>query len=181
MSTPRPPFRILAICVPNSALSQMAEAVVETRGQKRPMGAVLGESAGTRPTNKVSEYAIVTLGAHGIGWARRETKGLDAFAGEAFDLVITLDDRAANACPAFPGARAQVHWPLPDPSEHVSGATARADYAQAYAAIVARVNPLLRLPLETLSDDELRAQAQAIHDGLAAPKRRSSGRLRRPT
>ncbi len=175
------PFRILCLCATNAARSQLAEAIIETRGQKRPQGVVLAESAGTKPASKVNEYAIVTLGFHGIGWARRATKGLDAFAGQAFDLVITLCEESANACPRFPGALAQVHWPLPDPASSIAPATARANFAASFDALVARINPLLRLPLESLTPEELTAKAQAIHDGLVAPKRRSSGRLRRPT
>lgn len=172
-------FRILTICAGNSALSQMAEAILETRGQKRPKGVVMAESAGIKPIGKVNEYAIVALMHHGIGWSRRETKGFGAFAGQSFDLVITLDDAAKAGCPTYLRTNAVVHWTLPDPTEHIAAATARAAFAASYTALVSRINALLKLPLETMTPEELQAEAQAIHDQLLTPTRRTSARLRR--
>src|SRR5689334_8297176 len=55
------PFRILVLCTGNSARSQLAEAIISTRGMKRPMGVVEAASAGTKPAVKVSEYAVQLL------------------------------------------------------------------------------------------------------------------------
>jgi len=175
------PFRILVLCTGNSARSQMAEAIIATRGQKRPMGRVVAESAGSSPASKVNEYALVALMARGISWGRSHPKHVDAFAGQHFDLVITVCDNARDVCPVFPGASAQVHWGLPDPAEHIAPATARAAFAATYDALVVRLNALLKLPLETMEPAQLKEQAQAIHDRVVAPRRRSSARLRRPT
>ena len=175
------PFRILVLCTGNSARSQMAEAIITTRGAKRPMGKVVAESAGSRPATKVNEYALVALMSRGISWGRSQPKNIDAFAGQQFDLVITVCDHARDACPIFPGAAAQVHWGLPDPAEHIAPATARAAFAGTYDALVTRLNALLKLPLETLEPARLKEEAQEIHDRLVAPSRRSSARLRRPT
>jgi protein-tyrosine-phosphatase len=175
------PFRILVLCTGNSARSQMAEAIITTRGLKRPKGRVIAESAGSRPAPKVNEYAVVALQNHGIEWRGKVPKSIEHFAGESFDLVITVCDHARDACPFFAGAKAQVHWGLPDPAEHIAPATARAAFAGTYDALFARVNKLLRLELEQLSPLELTVAAQAIHDGLMSPERRSSARLRRPS
>lgn len=175
------PFRILVLCTGNSARSQMAEAIITTRGAKRPMGPVVAESAGSRPAAKVNEYAVVALMTHGINWGRSEPKHVDKFAGQHFDLVITVCDNAREACPFFAGAAAQVHWGLPDPAEHIAPATARAAFAGTYGALVTRLNALLKLPLETMAPAQLKEAAQAIHDQLVTPTRRSSARLRRPT
>lgn len=182
MPDSRPPFRILFLCANNAARSRMAEAIVQTRGEKRPMGVVQAVSAGIRPNASVSEYAIVVLQMYGIrGASKRTTQGLDAVAGQTFDLAVTLCEESLKACPQFAGAKAQVHWGLPDPMVSIAQATARANFSLCYAALVERLNALLRLPLETLTPDELTAKAQAIHDGLAVPEYRSSSRLRRPT
>lgn len=181
MSDRTSPFRILVLCTGNSARSQMAEAIITTRGEKRPMGKVVAESAGSRPAAKVNEYALVALMSRGINWARSQPKHVDAFAGQHFDLVITVCDSARDACPFFAGAAAQVHWGLPDPAEHIAPATARAAFAGTYDALVMRLNALLKLPLETLEPARLKEEAQALHDQLVTPRRRSSARLRRPT
>lgn len=175
------PFRILVLCTGNSARSQMAEAIITTRGLKRPLGRVVAASAGSKPAPKVNEYAIVALQNHGIEWRGRTPKSIDDVAGQSFDLVITVCDHAREACPYFPGAKAQVHWGLPDPAEHIAPATARAAFAGAYEALFARVNKLLRLPLEGMTPVELTVAAQGIHDGLVSPTRRTSARLRRPS
>lgn len=175
------PFRILVLCTGNSARSQMAEAIITTRGEKRPMGKVVAESAGSRPAAKVNEYALVALMAQGINWGRSQPKHIDAFAGQHFDLVITVCDHARDACPFFAGAAVQVHWGLPDPAEHIAPATARAAFAGTYGSLVTRLNALLKLPLESMEPARLKEEAQAIHDRLVAPARRSSARLRRPT
>jgi len=46
----------------------------------------------------------------------RRSKSVDEFAGAAFDAVITVCDAAAAACPSWPGARAAMHWSVPDPA-----------------------------------------------------------------
>lgn len=176
----RPPFRILVLCTGNSARSQLAEAIINTRGLKRPMGRVVAESAGSRPASKVNEYTLTTLAAFGIDWGRPTPKHMDSFAGQHFDLVITVCDDAKESCPFFPGASAQVHWGLPDPAVHIAPATARPAFASIYDALLKRVNALLRLPLETMDPAALKAEAQAIHDRIAAPPVRSSARLRTP-
>lgn len=176
------PFRILFLCANNAGRSRMAEAIVRTRGEKRPAGVAEAMSAGIRPNASVSEYAVVVLQMYGIrGASRRETRALAAVEGESFDLVVTLCEESLKACPRFANTKAQVHWSIPDPMVSIAQATARANFSVCYAALVERINALLRLPLETLSPDELAAKAQAIHDGLTIPEYRSSSRLRRPT
>lgn len=171
------PFRILVLCTGNSARSQMAEALITTRGEKRPRGVVTAASAGTNPATKVNEYALMTLMGQGISWYRSVPKHVDTFAGQEFDLVITVCDSAKESCPYFAGAKAQVHWGMPDPAEHIAPATARAAFAATCDALIKRVNGLLKMPLEELDASQLREQAQALHDNLGLPGRRTSARL----
>jgi len=157
------PFRILVLCTGNSARSQIGEALLQTRGAARGAGGVTAMSAGSRPAPRVNPYAVETLAAHGIQWDGRTPKSIDDVAGEAFDLVITVCDNAHEACPYFPGARAQVHWGLPDPAEETEPAAARHAFAVTFDALSRRVDALLALPLESLDAAALRTAAQDVH------------------
>ncbi|GLC28319.1 arsenate reductase ArsC [Roseisolibacter agri] len=159
MSDGRAPYRVLVLCTGNSARSQIAEALLATRGA----GRVQAASAGARPVARVNPYAVEVLAAHGITWEGRTPQHVDAFAGERFDLVVTVCDDARDACPYFPNARAQVHWGLPDPADASTPDDARRAFAATYEALAARVDALLALPLETLDADALRERAQAVH------------------
>lgn len=155
---------MLVLCTGNSARSQIAEALLATRGA----GRVEAASAGSRPAARVNPYAVEVLHAHGIEWNGRSPRGIDDVAGQRFDLVITVCDNARDACPVFPGAGAQVHWGLPDPADETDPAAARRAFAETYDALGARVDALLALPLEELDAAVLRERAQAVHESRPA-------------
>ena len=103
--------RVLFLCVANSARSQMAEALL------RHMAADTYEvfSAGTRP-DKVDRHAVHALEQLGIVTDGLRSKALEEFAGERFDYVITLCDKAAFECSALPGAGEYIAWNFEDPA-----------------------------------------------------------------
>ena len=154
------PFRVLVLCTGNSARSQIAEALLATRGA----GRVEAASAGSRPAARVSPYAVEVLREHGVAWEAHAPRSIDDVAGERFDLVITVCDNARDACPFFPGAAAQVHWGLPDPAEALGGDAARRAFAETYDALAARVDALLAMTLEQMEPATRRERAQAVHD-----------------
>ena len=164
---PARPLRVLVLCTGNSARSQIAEALLATRGA----GRIEAASAGSRPASRVNPYAVEVLARHGVEWSGRTPRGLDEVAGTRPDLVVTVCDAAAEACPFFPGAAAQVHWGLPDPAEEAEPAAARRAFAATYAALETRVAGLLAVPLETLAPDELAERARAIHAEAGPPRR----------
>lgn len=153
------PFRILVLCTGNSARSQIAEALLYTRGGAR----VEVDSAGSRPAVRVNPLAIEVLREHGIRWEGHRPKSIDDVTGQHFDLVITVCDNARDACPYFPGAGAQVHWGLPDPAEETDPEAARLAFRETYNALASRVDALLSLPLEDLDPEALRQAAQLVH------------------
>lgn len=106
-----PPTRVLFLCTHNSARSQLAEALL------RHLGGPLVEvfSAGTAVT-LVRPEVIEVLQKHNIDTTGLYSKHLDQFLGQNFDYVITVCDKASEACPVFPGAPERIHWSLPDPS-----------------------------------------------------------------
>jgi arsenate reductase len=152
-------FRVLVLCTGNSARSQIAEALLATRGRRR----VEAVSAGSRPAARVNPYAVEVLREHGIAWDGRTPKSIDEVAGQHFDLVVTVCDNARDACPYFPGAESQVHWGLPDPADETEPEAARRAFRETYDALAARVDALLALPLERLDIGALRERAQAVH------------------
>jgi arsenate reductase len=104
--------RILFLCTGNAARSQMAEALANAFHGER-FSAV---SAGSRPAGYVHPLAIRALGEIGIDATGARSKGVDEFADEAFDIVVTVCDSAAADCPHWPNAKRLEHWPIEDPS-----------------------------------------------------------------
>ena len=162
-------FRILVLCTGNSARSQIAEALLTTRGAQRKRGVVTAASAGSHPASRVNPFASEVLALHGITWEDRTPRSIDALASERFDLVITVCDNARDACPIFPGADVQIHWGLPDPAEEQEPELAREAFEATYRALEARITGLLALPLGELSAGELRTAATAIHAASPEP------------
>lgn len=106
------PMRVLFLCTHNSSRSQMAEGLLRARG-----GAVYDVfSAGTEP-RVVHPLAIKAMREIGIDVSSYRAKSLEEFRDQPpMDLVVTVCDEAAEACPYFPNARRQVHWGFSDPS-----------------------------------------------------------------
>jgi arsenate reductase len=104
-------IRVLFLCTANSARSIIAEALL------REMGGPAFEphSAGTHPAT-VNPYTVRVLTEEGIDASGFRSRSLAEFAGQQFDFAITVCDSAAQECPFFPGARAQLHWSFPDPA-----------------------------------------------------------------
>lgn len=104
-------LRVLFLCTHNSARSQMAEGLL------RAMYGDLYEvySAGTHPT-RVHPLAVEVMREIGIDIASHRSKSVEEFEGQWFDVVVTVCDRAVEACPVFTNARHRLHRSFPDPS-----------------------------------------------------------------
>ena len=103
--------RVLFLCTGNSARSQMAEGLLRS---------IAGDrfevfSAGTL-TKGLHPLAIEAMRNVDIDISSQVSKDVRTFEGQQFDYVITVCDRARQACPVFPGA-APIHWGLDDPAE----------------------------------------------------------------
>lgn len=91
----------------------MAEALIN----HRRAGRCRAVSAGSAPTGRVHPKTIETLRRHGIDPGEPRSKSWDEFAGQHFDLVITVcDQAAAETCPAFAGDFDRLYWSIPDPA-----------------------------------------------------------------
>lgn len=72
-------------------------------------------SAGTERT-RVQPLAIEAMREIGIDITGHWSKTVDELAGENFDFVITVCDRANESCPIFPGTTERIHWSFDDPT-----------------------------------------------------------------
>jgi arsenate reductase len=156
---PRAPFRVLVLCTGNSARSQMAEALFNTLGR----GRVVAESAGSQPAPRVHPMAIEALARHGITWAGHQPRSVDGLEREPWDAVITVCDKAREACPIFAAHPAMAHWGMPDPSEVVGTDDARREvFWQTSLLLRKRIELMLALPLEKLERLAVESRLRAI-------------------
>jgi arsenate reductase (thioredoxin) len=103
--------RVLILCTGNSARSQMAEGLLR---------ALAGErfevySAGTHPTS-VRPEAVAAMREVGVDISQHRSKSVEELAGQEFDHVLTVCDRARENCPFFPGRARRAHWSFDDPA-----------------------------------------------------------------
>ncbi|MEV6876230.1 MarR family transcriptional regulator [Amycolatopsis sp. NPDC051128] len=110
---PSPRIAVLFVCTGNSARSPVAEALL----RRRTGGTVTVTSVGSRPKAALHPAAVRVLrDEFGIDLAGQRPRHLDTLAGRRFDHVITLCDKAREACPEFPHHPRRRHWSIPDPA-----------------------------------------------------------------
>ena len=105
--------RVLILCTGNSCRSQMAEALWESLGK----GNWESESAGSKPSGYVHPLAIKAMHELNIDISSHQSKSLEQFKDQNFDLVVTVCDNAKESCPVFTGAQQTFHWPFDDPAD----------------------------------------------------------------
>ena len=108
-------YRVLFVCIHNSARSQMAEELLRKLGGDR----FEVESAGIEP-GKLNPIVVKALQEEGINIEGKQTKAVfDLFkSGKHYSYVITVcDEASAERCPVFPGITQRVHWSFTDPSK----------------------------------------------------------------
>lgn len=131
------PTSVLFVCTGNSARSPIAEALLRDRAGDR----VTVTSAGTRPKDAIHPDAVRALDeAFGIDLAGRRPHALDELRTRRYDIVVTLCDKAREACPEFRGHPRWIHWSIPDPATASDGYVA---YQRTCTEIDTRVRHLL--------------------------------------
>ncbi len=133
-----PRSRVLFVCTHNSARSQMSEGLMRhLAGQHLAVF-----SAGSQPT-MLHPDAIHIMDTLGIDIRGQQAKHLDEFAGQSFDYIITVCDRAREVCPEFPGKHEQLHWGFPDPAEIEDTNERRRVFGQVAAQLASRIEYFL--------------------------------------
>jgi protein-tyrosine-phosphatase/DNA-binding transcriptional ArsR family regulator len=108
-----PGVAVLFVCTGNSARSPIAEALL----RRRSGGRVEVASAGSRPKPRVHPNAVRVLRErYGTNITNQQPRHLDTVADRRFDCVITLCDKAREACPHFDSEPRLVHWSIQDPA-----------------------------------------------------------------
>jgi arsenate reductase len=103
-------LKIMFLCTGNSCRSQMAEGLAREKGK----GVIEPYSAGLMPAG-VHPRAIAVMKEIGIDISRQKSKAIDENLLRRMDMVITLCDNAAEACPWTPPDIKRLHWPVKDP------------------------------------------------------------------
>jgi len=105
---------VLFLCTGNSCRSQMAEAIVNGRLSDEWTAV----SAGTEPAGYVHPLALEALHEIGIEHSG-QSKSVQQFVGQPFDVVMTVCDSAAENCPVWFGQGQRVHISFRDPAKFV--------------------------------------------------------------
>ena len=113
--------KVLFLCIHNAGRSQMAEGLLRHLAGDRFEVA----SAGTDPQG-LNPSAVAAMREIGIDITHHQSRHVDHFAGEQFDYVITVCDRAKESCPIFPSASSILHWSFDDPASAQGSAEERA-------------------------------------------------------
>lgn len=167
------PLRVLFLCTRNSARSQIAEAVMQSKIDRMARGRFEVASAGATPASGVQPLALQALSDYGIDWSAARPKSIDSVCSQDWDLIITVCDRARETCPVFPGQPAFAHWGMDDPSDVIGSDDARRRaFRDVLNHLARRIDLLLALPIERLERAALEQRAQAIAD--EAPVRRAT-------
>jgi protein-tyrosine-phosphatase len=101
--------RVLFMCTHNAGRSQMAAALLSSRGGDR----VEVTSAGSAPASSLNPAVVAAMAEIGLDISREVPKALSPGAARAADVVITMG--CGDACPVYPGKR-YLDWNLPDPA-----------------------------------------------------------------
>jgi protein-tyrosine-phosphatase len=105
------PKKILFVCVENSNRSQMSQAFAKMIGGAN----VKAYSAGSNPSGRINQKAIVAMKELGYDLKTHRSKSLDQVKEYApFDAVVTMG--CGDACPWMP-AKKFIEWEIPDPRE----------------------------------------------------------------
>ena len=131
--------RVLFVCTGNSSRSPMAEGLLRHRAG----AGVQTASAGIRPKPLHPQAAAVMRERYRIDITGHRPTHVRAVAGQRFDYVISLCDKAREACPDFPSHPRRVHWSLPDPAAGEGGLAGYAAFETAAADLDTRIRFLL--------------------------------------
>lgn len=106
-------MKILILCTGNSCRSQMAHGFLQSFDKN-----ITVCSAGTDPSSKLNDKAIMVMREVGIDISHHTPKSVDIYIDDMWDYVITVCDDANETCPVFIGKVGhRLHIGFDDPSK----------------------------------------------------------------
>ena len=160
---------VLILCTHNSARSVLGECMLNHLAGQFHVD-IRAYSAGSAPSGRVNPLALQVLTNAGIDASYVRSKSWDEFttpdAPRMRIVIIVCDSAAAEACPFWPGSPVQAHWGYPDPSRVEGSAEDRLRaFEHTRQALAERLTQLVQLPLERMTDDEVRSALHNIPAG----------------
>jgi ArsR family transcriptional regulator, arsenate/arsenite/antimonite-responsive transcriptional repressor / arsenate reductase (thioredoxin) len=140
--------RVLFVCTGNSARSPVAAALLRHRAGAR----VLATSAGIRPKPVHPDAVAILRERYRIDISGHRPTHVETVAGQRFDYVISLCDKAREACPEFAGRPGRIHWSLPDPAAGEGGLAGAPAFERMTVDLDTRIRFLLPV-LDTVTPD----------------------------
>lgn len=137
---PRSDTRVLFLSDLNACRSQMAEGIAR---KLAPVNFSFS-SAGSSPTVLDNKKTVEFMAKQGIDISRQRIKTLeDTGKLEDFNVVVTLSNKAEEACPVIPYQVVQLNWDIPDPSK-TSGSSEEIEkaYREVFDRLHSRIKDL---------------------------------------
>jgi arsenate reductase len=132
---------VLFLCTGNACRSQMAEGWARELHPET----LQASSAGVRP-HALDPRAVRVMAEAGVDISGHRSKDVSEFLGMDLDAVVTVCDRAQEACPVFPGRVRTLHRGFDDPPR--LAALARTE--EEALAVYRRVRDEIRAFVESL-------------------------------
>ena len=163
-----PEYKVLFLCMGNSARSIFAESILNHVGA----GRFVAYSAGSAPKGGVHPLTLQVLKECKLPTAGLRSKSWEEFtAADApqFDFIFTVcDDVAGETCPIWAGHTMTAHWGIADPVLAEGSEEQRLHaFRTAVLELDARIRTFINLPLR--SPDRMKIQAHL--DEMGAPRK----------
>ncbi len=91
-------------------------------------------SAGTEP-GSLDPLAVKVMAEAGVDISGHRSKGAEEFKDAAFDLVVTVCDKARESCPLWFGKSKQIHKSFEDPPLLAKAAKSREEALACYRRV----------------------------------------------
>ena len=162
-------FKVLFLCMGNSARSILAESILNHLGA----GHFIAYSAGSAPRGQVHPLTLQVLREAKLPTAGLRSKSWDEYAAAdapQFDFVFTVcDDVAGETCPIWAGHTMTAYWGMADPAA-AEGSDEQKLHAfrTAFFELDTRIRTFLNLPLRALERMKIQEHIDAIGAGQSA-------------